>query len=429
MRLTLTIILLGLGALSGCRCSPENPSPVTMRIINSTRAPIFVDQTNGKLGLTVQREVGGQLYGFDDLACECRFCTNVCNTACTCPDAGVDQVLRIAAGATVERGWDGVVQTAGASTCSSDGCLTQVNAPLNEAFTLELCFSAQIPTGVIFNDAGVGAGRVPMVNTTCTTKTFAPQDGTVEIGPERGSTCTTTSECRGMNELCFDGACTAGCPANDIPQVGAEWILTVASPDNMGFFEQTARGAKGNQFEGTGTLTSALYQSSSLQLRFSRAGTVPGEMLTGGVQIKLPVGTGAALITGTQVKATVIDDGEEARTRAFIMRDAVTNEVLFAADTAQNGELLTPADLVPFAVSTGPAPIGCTQDSCGRLLYTTRRFSNGNTFIDVDPGKQGTLALTPSAFNFLNVTSGAYQSTSCDTTTLRPYAFWKVTTP
>ena len=134
----------------------------------------------------------------------------------------------------------------------------------------------------------------------------------MEIGPARGSACTTTVDCKGAGELCFDGACTTGCPANDFPTLGAEWILTVASPDNMGFFERTAR-PKGNQYSGTGTLTSAVYQSNTLLLAFSRPGLVAGELLTGRVQIKMPVGTGAPLMSGRQVSAILLDDGDRCR--------------------------------------------------------------------------------------------------------------------
>ena len=45
----------------GCRCSPPTPQPVTLRIVNTTRAPIYVDGTLGKLGLALKRDVNGVL--------------------------------------------------------------------------------------------------------------------------------------------------------------------------------------------------------------------------------------------------------------------------------------------------------------------------------------------------------------------------------
>lgn len=413
-------------SIAGCRCSPATPQPVTLRVVNTTRLPIYVDGTARRLGLTIQREVNGEKFGFDDLACECRYCVNVCSTSCSCPDAGSDQVFRLEAGATAERTWDGVVQVAGFSNCGPDGCLDQQNAPLNEAFTLELCFSPQRPTGVNFNDAGVGSGLLPKVSTTCTTRQFAPQDLEVEIGPARGSACTSTTECKGMDELCLDGACTTGCPANEFPEVGAEWILTVATPDNMGFFEMSAR-PQGSQFAGTGLLTSAVYQSSTLLLSFSRPGPIAGELLTGRVQIKLPIGTGAPLMSGRQVSAVLVDDGDTSTpSRAFVMKDAVTGDVLFAADMGQGGRLLQTADLGPFKVEDGTVAVGCSQNSCGRLLYFSLKFSTSSDSIELLPGATDELAIGTSRYSFLNISSGAYGSTSCPVKDLRPWAFWKL---
>ena len=418
----LSILLM---SIAGCRCSPPTPQGVTLRIVNTSRAPIYVDATGGHLGLTLKRDVNGMSYAFDDLACECRFCSNACGT-CSCPDAGVDSVLRIEAGGKAERTWDGVVQVTGFSNCNNESCLDQQNAPVNEPFTLELCFSPQKPTGVVFSDAGVGAGTVPKVSSTCTTRQFAPQDLEVEISPARGSSCMSTMECKGMGELCLDGACTTGCPANDFPAVGAEWILTVASPDNMGFFEQSAR-TVGSQFTGTGTLTSAGYSASTLSLGFSRPGTVAGELLTGFVQIKFPIGTGAPLMSGRQVTATLLDDGDTSTpSRAFILKDALTGDILLAADMGQGGRLLKPSDLGPFSIDDGQVALGCTQTGCGRLVFFPLRFTAGGTSLELAPGAQGQLTLGTSRWNFLNISSGAYERTSCPVKDLRPFVFWKL---
>lgn len=71
MRLALSTFLM-VAVVSGCRCSPATPQPVKLRVINTTRSPIYLDDQQGKRGLTVKRDVNGMLYGFDDLACECR---------------------------------------------------------------------------------------------------------------------------------------------------------------------------------------------------------------------------------------------------------------------------------------------------------------------------------------------------------------------
>lgn len=414
--------------VAGCRCSPANPQAVTLRVVNTTRAPIYVDSTGNRLGLTVKRDVNGALFGFDDLACECRYCVNACTLGCSCPDAGLGTVRRLEPGAVAARTWDGVVQVAGFSNCGLDGCLDQQNAPLNEPFTLELCYAAQRPQGVAFDDAGVGSGALPKLSTTCTTRSFAPQDGEVEIGPARGSACTSTSDCKGQGELCLDGACTTGCPANGFPDLGSEWLLAIARPDNMGFFEMSARGATGSQLAGSGTLTSAVYQSNTLVLSFSRPGPIAGEVLTGRVQIKLPVGTGAPLTAGGQVSALLVEDGEaSAPTRAFLLKDLLTGEVLLAADMAQGGRLLGAADLAPFSVSDGDVAVGCTLTGCGRLLYFPLVFSAGASALELAPGAQGTLTVGRARWAFLNVSSGAYEgTTSCPVADLRPFAFWKL---
>jgi hypothetical protein len=423
---TLSVIFLLL-IVSGCRCSPPTPQPVTFRVVNSTKSAIYVDAA--KLGLTIQRDVGGNLFAFDDQACECRFCSNACGSFCACPDAGVPQVRRIDPGSTAERTWSGVVNVNGFNNCATEACLDQLNAPLNEPFTLELCFNAQKPTGVRFDDAGVGEGSIVQLATTCTTRQFAPQDLQVEISPARGSACTTTTDCKGKDELCFDGACTTGCPANDYPQLGSDWVLLVASPDNMGFFEQSARGSIGKQFTGTGTLTSAVYQSSSLLLSFSRPGPVAGELLTGRAQIKLPTGIGVPIATGGQVKVLLTDDGADVPSRAFTLRDAVTDQLLFAADMAQAGRKLTTAEIAPVSIADGTTPAGCSQDSCGRKLIFPLTFANAGQSVDLLPGGQGELGTAPARYHFLNVSSGAYASTTCEVSDQRPWLIWKVTTP
>jgi hypothetical protein len=423
MRALLVLVLMV--SAVGCRCSPANPQPVTLRVVNPTRDPIFVDLTDGRLGLSVQREVGGQWFSFDDLACECRSCARECDATCTCPDAGSPRVLRIDPGGKAERGWDGVVQVSGFARCQPAGCLEQVNAPLNEPFQLELCFSAQRPSGVRFEDGGVGEGQLPRVSLTCTTKRFTVSDLEVEIAPPRGAACTTTADCRGEGELCFDGACTSGCPPNDFPEVGSAWNLLVPSPDNMGFFERFAQ-TTGFRLTGAGTLTSVQFQGSTLQLALSRPGPVQGEVLTGRVQVQLPPGFGPPLAPNTPVKVSVYDRGGMLPNRAVVVRHDVTNELLFVADMGQGARLLPAAELQPFTVSDAPAPVGCQQSACGRFLVTPVRFGAGTSTVEVLPGRTGTVSAAGGTWQLLNVTNGAWAMTSCSVTELRPYAFWKL---
>jgi hypothetical protein len=150
-------------------------------------------------------------------------------------------------------------------------------------------------------------------------------------------------------------------------------------------------------------------------------------LLTGRVQIKLPGGVGPPLVAGRQVTAVLVDDGDtSAPSRAFVMKDAATGDILFAADMGQGGRLLLPADLGPFSVEDGQSPIGCSQNSCGRLLYFTLKFQAGSQSTELQPGATGELSIGSSKWKFLNVSSGAYGTTSCPVKDLRPWAFWKL---
>ena len=261
--------VLGVLTVSGvlfasCRCSPATAVPITMKVVNSTKEPIYVDAVEGKLGLTVQRNVLGQLYPFDDLVCECRYCANACGAcAFDCPDGGA-MVRRIAPGDVASREWDGVVQVSGLSQCLEGGaCLNQENAPLNEPFVLKLCFMAQKPTGVTsFDDAGLAPGQIEVAAQTCVEKTFKIEDGVVEIGPERGATCVTTADCRGTDELCFAGSCTTGCPANAYPAPGSSNL--VLSMGNLSSFSRSTI-ARATKYSGTGTISATEYQGTTLQ--------------------------------------------------------------------------------------------------------------------------------------------------------------------
>lgn len=419
---TLLLSLLTLTAL-GCRCSPATPVPITMKVVNSTRDPIYVDATRGKLGLTVQRDVAGTLFEFDDLACTCRYCSNVCDSSCSCPDAGSPQIRRVDPGTTAERQWDGVVQISGVTSCGDGSCLSQENAPTNEPFTLKLCWTNQRPSGVQFSDAGVGQGELTTVSLTCIDKKFELQDGVVEIGPARGAACTTSADCKGLGELCFDNACTTGCPANDFPELGSNWSLLVSSPDNMGFFVQSPR-TTGFELKGQGTITAVVYQGTSLQVSLTRPG-LPNEMLTGKVTVQLPPMTGAPLQVGQAVTVTVVDDGKTRPNRAVVMRDSMTDAVLFAADMAQDGALLTAMDLTPFSLSWNDSAIGCRIDGCGKLLFFKTKLTGVAGSVEVEPGKRASLASNGN-YSLLNVSAGRYAGTTrCDVSDIRPWVLWR----
>lgn len=422
-------LTLGLIAcvLSDCRCSPLSAQSVTMHIVNTTQAPLYVDATAQRLGLTVQRDVGGTLFGFDDLSCTCRYCSNACDRSCSCPDAGAGQILRLLPGERAQRTWDGVVQVSGSSGCRTDGCLEQQNAPLNEPFTLQWCYSVQKPLGVVWNDAGVGAGMLPQVTVACTSKQFAPQDLEVEISPPQGRACSLQTDCQGEGELCLEGACVTSCPANEFPAVGGDWLVSIASPDDMGFFTKTARSGSVIQWTGVGDLTAVSYQSNTLWLTLARAGSFPGEVLRARVQMKIPLGVTPPLLSPGAVSVTLLDNGDVAQpSRALLIQDASTHEVLVAADMGQNADLLTATDLVPLSVSEGGEVLGCSESGCGRQLYFAHRVTAGDAGVDVLPGKQQHISLGARQWNFLSVSASRAQGTRCSVSRLSPWILWRL---
>lgn len=408
-------------SVSGCRCAPAVPSPVTLRVKNTSRDPLLVNDTKGQLGLTVQRSVNGVWFSFDDLPCECQSCDRICDRSCRCPDAGITGFVRgISPNGQAERSWDGVIQVAGQATCG-EVCLVPENAPPDETFQLQLCFVNQLD-GV---DAPTDGGRVsaafpqPTLQT-CVTREFQPQQGLVEISPVKGADCMTTADCRGRGELCLNGSCTAGCPSNAFPSQ-PELIVTYTS---MGFFTEAREGADGGRVlqTGTGKITATQFTGETLQVTLSNAGG------SGRVDVKLPGGLGGpSLSPNTDVKALVaIRTIDNQSIRGVTLRDATTNELLFAADSAIGSPVLRDAELAPFTVTREPAAVGCRFDAtCGKLTFSKQKLTNGTASVSVEPGRLASVTVgAMMSYRFWNVTDGQYGATStCDS--YRPYAFWK----
>ncbi len=421
------VLSLATAIIGGCRCSPATPSPVTLRVKNNTRDPIYVDDTRERLGLEVRREVGGQLFGFDEQPCACNTCLQVCDTSCRCPDAGTPFIRRIGPGESAERTWSGVVQVSGLRSCGrgTEPCLDAENAPLDEPFTLRLCYTHQL-VGVDPDSADGGRvpGDFPAIGVSCIDKRFAPADGVAEVGPQRGADCTTTADCKGQDELCFGGACTAGCPGNDFPVLGSNWALSVARPDDRGFFATSTDGGVTN-LTGTGTVTSAVYNGTTLTLRLSRPGPV-GEALTAALFVTFPRDNAAPIPVGGQVRVALVEKLSQANqnNRALVLRDAASGKLLFAADVAQGGRILSDLDLSPLSLSFGEVPVGCRTDACGRQLFFTSRFAVGADAVTLEPGKAASLNTTQGIYRFVNVSNGAWTDTLCALSDIRPWTLW-----
>lgn len=415
------IIVVTVSVASSCLCSPETPTAVTIRVKNASRDPIYVNDTERALGVSVQRNVGGMLYSFDEHPCACRLCARSCRDSCfECADAGVSFIQRVEPGQDLSRTWDGVVQVSGFAC--GQACLAPENAPLDEVFTAHLCYTNEV-TGFLALDAGRAEAPFPNVGVVCVDKEFKPSDAVVEIGPERGSDCTTSAQCKGTDELCFSGSCTSGCPANAYPSAPG---LQVASVTNRGFFITMPSGER-SVSSGTGLLTSAQYNGTTLNVQLSRRGAA-NEPLTGSVQVTMPTRDGPAFVINSQVTVTLIDASTSTNVsnRALLIRDAATGQLIFAADVAQLGRIVTAAELAPFELSDSEAPTGCRVDACGKALFSSVKVSARNASVDVATGDVATLQVGTSAYRFINAFNVKYAKTTCDFAELRPYALWLI---
>ncbi len=421
---SLIVVTVVASLASGCQCSPATPTSVTIRVKNASRDAIFVDDTDRALGVAVQRNVGGSWFSFTESPCSCVSCDLACSSsACdVCTDAGVSFIQKLEPEMALTRTWSGVVHVS--SYACGRNCLSNENAPLDETFNAHLCYANQI-TGFDAPDGGREEGPFPNVGVTCVDKQFKISDGVVEVGPARGADCTTTADCRGLDELCFAGSCTAGCPANGYPNAPG---LQVASITDRGFF--TTMPVNGRSVStGTGAITSAQYGGTTLTVQLSRRGAA-NELLTGAVQVTLPSHDGPAFSVNQNVTVTVTDAStdDNVNNRALVIRDAATNKLLFAADVGQLGRVLTNADLAPLTVTDGTTVTGCRTDGCGKALFVAARVSAqgtaGTVTVDVETGDIASITTAQGTYRFANAYDAKYAKTSCKYNELRPYAVW-----
>jgi hypothetical protein len=417
-------------SIGGCLCAPSSPKAVTLRLKNTSRDAIYVDDTDGGLGLVVQRGVSGQYVSFAEWApCACSTCDAICSSGGTCscpaPDALVQKVLP---GGIFERQWSGEVQIQGTQACGGFGsevaCLSPENAPYNETFNLHLCYALSATLAADSADGGAVEGVLPG-DVTCVDKEFHIDDGVAEIGPQRGADCVTTADCKGVSELCFSGACTASCPANDYPSE-AESSLRI-SIDDTGFFTSTVDGMK-TTYVGAGTIGSATYNSSSLRLFLTRLGS-SGEALTATINLDVPRAMQLGpLSAGQKVSVRVVDNSPaDAPTSnaGMAIRDE-TGALLVIADSDLTAPDLAAADLAPFSVTIGATPTGCRMTGCGKELFTATGFTDGMKSVTLEPGQSANLVNTLGTYRAVNVFAGQYDSASpCDVKVIRPYIIWR----
>ncbi len=403
-------------AFDGCRCSPPTAVPVKLVVQNDTNAPLFVDDSSERLGLTVKRDVQGTSFGFNDKPCECSTCEKICT--CECADAG-SFVRAIPAGQSAERSWDGIVRNSGNSSCGKP-CLQNENAPLDETFQLELCYATQLP-GVSFADAGRAELPGKLDNVTCVTQPFQVSDGTVKIGPRRGTACTSTSQCVLIGSLCLDGNCTSSCPANDFPDTTPVAVVF----RNRGFFDLTTAGTQ-KIYTGTGTITSVAFLN-RLVLQLSKAGA-GAEMLTAEVNVNLPGNSGPPLAVGTNVTVKLVDDtSDQPGNVGVVVVDSATKNLLFAADTGFNKRTLQDADLAGLQVQTVGEAAGCRLGGCGKRLYFSTRFSGNGFDSKVLPGQSELVTAGAKTYRFVNANNAVAEASArqCKVKEERAFALWQ----
>lgn len=422
MRTLLTFFVTAV-LCGACRCGPDVATPVTIRVKNTSRSPLWVDATDDRLGVQVQRNFGGEWLSFvEKPICECQRCDVVCG-GCLC-EPQASRIVKINAGQAVERTWEGFVQVESNGACGITGgapCVQQEIPAIDEIFRARLCYALSVPI-TIQADAGVPvAGKLADANSTCVTKEFAVRDGLVEISPERGANCTVHADCKGKEELCLDAQCTTACPSNGFPQLGSGWQFAIEEPDDQGFFSLAQNGTV-KTYTGTGTVASVRYDNSVMTLRLSRPFGATGTVL-GTVYVQLPGTNAVAFNVNESVSVTLTDKSTNQNfgQRAIVIRDAA-GVLLLAADTAQTERVLDDGAISPFTVNVGGEVAGCAPTDCGKQLQSKTVFGYGAGSAEVSPGDAPRVVVKGAAFRLLNVSNSRYQSTVCSLEKFTPYA-------
>lgn len=422
------VILLCL-VLTGCQCGPEVATPVTLRIRNTSSEPLFVDATDGRMGLNVQRRVGEAWFDFVETPpCECLSCDRVCDDTCVCPKVEtVRQVLKVPPGGTFEREWSGAVLADSVGSCRSDpvggpACLKSDVPTLDERFRVRLCYANTAP-GVGPTDGSAPVpGVLPESGTVCTEREFTVTDGTVELGPLPARPCQWDTECQG-GAVCLEGVCTNSCPAHDYPAVGGAWQVYVSEPEELGvpgFFTVSFSGAR-RIHEGTGTLSSVRYANGSVTLQLSRPAQPSGDAKAT-LTATLPPDSAVPLVVGERLTVRVVDASNSSNptNRALVVRDA-EGFLLLAADPAQAVAVLGASDTQPLTVAALPSTEGCEATPCGKRVYFRTEFRAGTTVAALAPGERADFVANGASWSVLNVSNAEQRGASCPVGRRMPY--------
>jgi hypothetical protein len=424
---TLVPVLLFALAFGACQCGPDVPTPVTFRIKNPGQSPVYVDATDGRMGMKVKRRIGGEWLPFvEEPACPCLSCDLVCG-GCDCAEgAPSPRVMKVVPGGSFERVWAGQVQVSGHGSCGSSiiqgpACLRGENPPIDETFRLEFCYSPSA-TGAEHQDGGVVVpGSLPAESVLCLERPFQVREGVVEVSPERGADCQSHGECQGEGELCFGGGCTRACPETGFPELGGGWLVRIPEPDDMGFFTWEKKDGVAT-YTGVGTVGSVRYENDTMTLALRRALQGGGNAL-GTLYVTLPRGVAAPFTIDEPVSVTVVDASTNANpdNRGVVVRDG-QGVLLLAADTAQKGPVLRAQELGSLSVSRSPDLVGCRHTACGKRLHHRTHFSLGAEALALDPGATADLSTAGQTFRLAAVGNARYETTHCTLDDVMPWA-------
>lgn len=414
-----------LSLLAACQCAPPTPTAVTLRLTNTLDRPIFVDATDGRFGMVLERAFGDEWLAFDEEpACACLACEEPC-AGCDCPAGRAPRVLRLAPGERVERTWRGQVQVPTSARCPGDvepsPCVWADNPLLEETLRVRLCISQAAPG---LNDAPSGEavpGALEAKSLACRETEFRVIDGTVDVSPVAGPACARHADCHGAQELCLLGACTAACPDVGLPEPGGAWQLRIPAPDDQGFFDSATTGGVTTS-TGTGRLGAVRHENDTTRLTLLR--DLPGGgSVVATLRATLPHGVAAPFRLGETLQVTVVDASTPANpeNRGLLVRDA-DGRLLLAASTEQGGPVLAAGDTAPFTVARSADIVGCRHTECGRRLQQRTEFRTATVTLALAPGEIADVVVAGVTFQLVNVDDARYESTSCSLAELMPWA-------
>ncbi|XXF75483.1 hypothetical protein P2318_20710 [Myxococcaceae bacterium GXIMD 01537] len=423
------VVLLCL-AVAGCQCAPDVATPVVLRIRNASSEALFVDATDGRMGLAVQRRMGTAWFDFVETPpCACLTCDRICDNACDCPRADPPRrVLKIPAGGTFEREWIGEVLVDSAGACretpvGGPACLGTVIPSPGETFRVRFCYANVVPSAGPTDGSAPVPGVLPPAGTRCLEREFTPADGVVELGPLPAETCSLDAECPVPGTVCLQGTCTGTCPAHTFPAVGGAWQVYIPEPEELGvpgFFSVSYESGRRIQ-SGTGTLSSVRYSNGSMTLQLSRpAGPSGAHKAT--LTATLPPEAAVPLAVGEWLTVQVVDatNASNSTNRALVVRDA-EGGLLLAADPAQAVAVLGAEDTRPLAVASLPATEGCEATPCGKRIFFKTEFRAGSTVATLAPGESADLVAGGSTLRALSVSNAEQRGESCPVGRRMPY--------